>query len=699
MTYNKIRKIRYVLFPKGQTIIELVLVMGLAAILLPALLTSFSVSRDGTFQQKQRGYAAAYLKEVESAVKSIKSSGWSTVSSLTVGSSYHTEISSNKWIFVPGESTPDANGIKHKVVVSSVNRDATGAIVQSPAGSLDPSTKRLDITISWTKPSVSSIVSSLYLTRTENNAYTETTLAQFNLGTKSNTVAVTGVPNPTPTPGDGQIQLASSGGSPGGGDWCQPNKSIKEIDLPKNGVANAITAIAGPASDESTIFAGTGENASGVSFAKVNAPGAPPNPLLAATFSGYKTNTVFGEANYAYLATDNNAKEVVIMSLTQFSDSPINSNYLEVGSINLPGNINATRIYVTNNKAFILGSDKRLYIYDITNRAFNYGTADYLGKVAISGLGKKIIVNGSYAYIATDATANQFQIANIANPSNPTIIGQLTLGNNQTGIDVFVDTLTASPTRAYFISSALSPGSDFFIIDISTKNNPKLVTGYLGYDTNGMNPTGITVTTGNIALIVGKNGSEQYQVIRIDNETLPTKCAGLQYSSGINGIASVLQSSGYAYSYIVTGDSNYELKIILGGAGEKYSLSGVYESPTFDAGSTVAFNRFVASINQPTGTSMKLQVATSPPNLSDNCNSGITFTYLGPNGTSDSNDQFYVSTTGMTQLTGLMPLINYPSPTPTYKNPGRCMRYKAIFSTNDNSVSPALFNFSLNYSQ
>ena len=60
--------------------------------------------------------------------------------------------------------------------------------------------------------------------------------------------------------GDGEVVLGATGGV---GDWCQPTLAITALDLPKSGVANAISAIQG------TLAAGTGENASGVSYANV----------------------------------------------------------------------------------------------------------------------------------------------------------------------------------------------------------------------------------------------------------------------------------------------------------------------------------------------------------------------------------------------------------------------------------------------
>ena len=55
----------------GQTLIELILVMGIAAIVLPALLTGLFASRNGKPQQEQRMQAVSVLKESEQAVRNM----------------------------------------------------------------------------------------------------------------------------------------------------------------------------------------------------------------------------------------------------------------------------------------------------------------------------------------------------------------------------------------------------------------------------------------------------------------------------------------------------------------------------------------------------------------------------------------------------------------------------------------------------
>ncbi|OGK22064.1 hypothetical protein A2866_05810 [Candidatus Roizmanbacteria bacterium RIFCSPHIGHO2_01_FULL_39_8] len=660
---------------RGQSLIEILIAMSLITILIPALVVGLTTSREGKAQQIQRLKAVNLMREAQEAVRSVREKGWTT---FAVNGIYHPQINSvdHSWQLIePGEITSD--GFSRTVTISDVRRTNNGVIDQTGGTYIDPSTKQVIISVTWEKPLHTSFVTTSYITRHENIAYTWTTQADFDSSgsEKINTFS-------TDTSG-GEIILGAGGG---GGNWCQPSKSITEVDLPKSGIANAISAI------EGSVFAGTGDNASGVSFAKISleTDQNPPAASTTATFDGFKTNAVFGENDYVYLGTDNNSQEVVIIDLTQYSDPPTNKKYKQIGSINLPGNINANGIYVVNNIAYVLGSDSKLYLYNITNRSHDYGTSEYSGQLGLSGKGKKILVNGSYAYIATDSTTNQFQIVNVSNINSPTLTGQLTLGSSQRGVDLYVDIQTGDLTRAYFVTDLSGSNSDFFIINVSNKTTPQIVTGFKGFNTNGMNPKGVTIVPGNKAIIVGSGGTDQYQVVDITDETATlTTCAKLQYSTGINGVASVLQSNGYAYSYIITGDASTELKIILGGAGGQYSSAGTYESSILNTNYTTAFNSFSATVAQPPNTSIKFQVAARA--VDGVCPTTTDYTYVGPNG---DQEQYFVSSTDPSMIQGVIPIIT----TGTYTNPSMCFRFKAWLSTTASTSTPLLYDFTVNYS-
>jgi hypothetical protein len=176
--------------------------------------------------------------------------------------------------------------------------------------------------------------------------------------------------------------------------------------------------------------------------------------------------------------------------------------------------------------------------------------------------------------------------------------------------------------------------------------------------------------------------------LNISNETAPASCAGLSYATGVFGVASVLQSNGYAYSYIITGDASAELKVILGGAGGQFVNTGTFTSAPFNPGYQTAFNRFTATVVKPSSTSLTLQIASAALDGNGTCTNS-SYTYVGPDGTTGTS--FSVSGT---TISGAVPFLTSGN----YQNPGHCFRYKTTFSTPDSTQSPELYDMTVNYS-
>ncbi|OGF99724.1 hypothetical protein A2Y99_02010 [Candidatus Gottesmanbacteria bacterium RBG_13_37_7] len=630
----------------GQSLIELVIVIGLTSIFLPVVLTGLVSSREGKAQQGQRLNATALLNEANEAVRSVREGGWTT---FAVNDVYHPQISGNSWTLQPLEE--ELNGFTRKIEVSDVYRDTDGAIVAS-GGRIDPSTKKVITTVSWNTPFPSAISSTGYLTRYLNNlTSSQTTEADFNQSTGDGIVITNDL--------GGEIQL----GIGGGGSWCDPNLSMTAFDLPKQGVANGISAI------EGWVFAGTGDNASGESYAKVQISNdKPPVATLIGTFSKSKTNGVFGETNYGYIATDTNSKEIIILDIASLP-------YTEIGYFNSPDVTDANSIFVTGNTGYMTAGNV-LYNFDLTQKTDSRPALDSDG-VTLSEIGNKVTVVGNYAYVASSSTSIQLQIIDVSNPANLTIVGQAQV-DGLGGKDIFVN---SSGTRAYLVTDTSLTQKEFFIIDITTKTGDRPTLG--SYDSNGMNPKGVTVVPGNRAIIVG-TGGEEYQVIKITDETNPTHCGGLNIDTGINGLSSVLETDGDAYSYIITGDAGSELKIIEGGPGGSHSTEGWFESHTFiDPGFPVAFNHFTVNSVLPILTSLRYQMAAAD-SIDGSC-SGVNFSYVGPDGTGDT----YFSGSSR---------IPFDDDGIGYENPGSCFRYKIYFSTQEITMTPVFYDITVNYS-
>lgn len=670
------------LIKKGQTLIELLIIMALLAILLPVLLAGFTSSINGKASQEQQLKATALLKEAEEGIRTVRESGWNNIPASNPITTYHIESDGLTWQLVAGAA--NINGLNEGIIIDSAYRLNGTLVDQGTSGAqIDPSTKKFTITISWDTPLPRSISSTIYLVRLDNIAKTYSTHIDsadylgFDPGIKSGTEVV----DTTGTfADDAQIQLAAGGG---GGDWCDPTKSITEVDLPKQGTANAISAT------EGKVFVGTGENASGVSFAKISLTTDQPQPTVTPSpypiFNNYKTNGVYGEGDYAYLTTDTSHKQGVIIHLTEFTDPPINLTYKEVGVLDIgAGSVRGQSMFVANNMAYLTASDSKLYIFDITNKSSP--ELKNTGGLALGGVGKKILVSGNnYAYIAIDSTNSQLKIVDVGTPTAPEIKGNLNLNTGQKGIDIYINTSLSNPDTAYLATDYISGQNNFYKINVSNPQSPT-VDGS-SYSTNEMQPTGVTVVTGNIGIIVGTGGTYQYQVINLSTMTSCTP--GLQYSTGVRGVSSVLQGNGYAYSYIITGDDNAELKIILGGGqgSGTYASSGTYYSPVFDNSTSTAYNRFFGNTYQPSlSTTLEMQVAVS--NTDSSCDSG-NFTYVGPD--ADINTRFTL-TNG--SFNGVIPYKTISS----YINPGRYFCFKVYFETDNNNETPVLQDLSFNYS-
>lgn len=667
---------------KGQSLIELLVVMGLAAVLMPPIFTGFMSARDGKAQQRQRLLATSLMKETQEETRNIRERGWSY---LAPTGTYHPALSGSSLSLVAGAT--GVNGFTQQVVVDDVYRNANGAIVISPTpGILDPSSKKISTTISWTTPRISSINHVTYMTRFRDNlSYSETTKAQFNndpthLSIFDKTTAVNTAGSTLVD--DGEVDMGLGGLS----DWCNPAQSVTTVNLSRQGIPTAISAI------EGSVITGTGGNASGPTFAQTSFPLA----QVSGTYDNNKANGVFRDQDhYGYIATTDHNAEVKILDLNQFSNPPTNDKFLNVGWFDAPGNgqTYGKSVYVLNNIGYLTTLDNKFYTFDLSSKSDSrprFGTYD----LDLTAVGNKVVVinKGSkiYAFVAINSTTTQLKVIDVTDPTNPSVVAWYQTNNNQPGIDVVTN---PTGTRAYLVTSYASGKKDFFILDISAS----ILSGNLpligDYDTGGMTPDGVAIATGNRAIIVGTGGSYQYVVLKLDDESSPVTCPkiGLSIASGAFGVSTVIQSNGDAYAYIVTGDTNAELKIIEGGPGGSFGYNGIYTSAPFDTdgGFVHAFNRFTANVSVPSQTSISLQVAVA--NAGTNGCVNANYTFIGPNSADYGNSHFQPVGT---VITGLIPLVTFQN----YVNPGRCFKYKAYLNTPDSSRTPALLDMTINYS-
>src|SRR3989344_5205169 len=106
---------------RGQLILELILAMGLSAIMLPALLVGLVASRGGKAQQLQRMDAISLTREAYEAIRVVRERGWSYVSA---NGTYYLTLDGDTWILATGSAT--ISGFMRYVTIDDVFRDING---------------------------------------------------------------------------------------------------------------------------------------------------------------------------------------------------------------------------------------------------------------------------------------------------------------------------------------------------------------------------------------------------------------------------------------------------------------------------------------------------------------------------------------------------------------------------------------------
>jgi len=107
----------------------------------------------------KKNITASYLAaEAIEATRAIKDEDWTIISSLSIGSALHPAQSGSpaKWSLTSGSEI--INGFTRQIVLANVYRNSNDNIVQS-VDTLDPNTKKITATVSWSDQGQSQQVS------------------------------------------------------------------------------------------------------------------------------------------------------------------------------------------------------------------------------------------------------------------------------------------------------------------------------------------------------------------------------------------------------------------------------------------------------------------------------------------------------------------------------------------------------------
>lgn len=623
---------------KGQSLVELLIVIGLFVVIAPAILTGFVSSREARPQRERRLESLVLLREAEEALRTVREEDWANIdSNITMGSAYHPEIFGSTWTLVSGSETVNT-AFTRQIVINDVQRDSGGAIVAS-GGTVDDSTKAATITVSWTEPIAASSEATVYLTRSyDNDVWSETSQSNFDSGTFTNTVSTTS--------SGGEVELDQSSG--GSGDWATP---VLEGSYDNSGNDDAQGVFVDGAYAYWGRSSGSGDDFIIMDISDPSNVSKEGGADLGGT--GYD---IYVSGNYAYVATSNNSQELQVFDISD------KTNPTEIDNIDLGDKRDAYSVYGTGNYIYVGkdasgGGNREIYIIDVSDP----NNISEVGSIELGDDVNDIKIAGNYMYIATDGT--EFLIYDISSPTSPSSVGSYDAPSGSDGEGVFVDDAN---DRAYLVTRS-SSGSEFYIIDISSKSSPSLI----GSFDIGNHANNVWVVCDLAFIANDQNSSVSITILDISSEGSPVLYGTYDNSSDVYDLA---VSADGAYLYAATTNNASEFLALSGGGGScdgsGYLTSGTFESQSFDAGSEVAFNYLTHSFTEPANQDLNLQYAVN--------NDDTTWNFIGPDGTGGT----YFEDDGQIPLGSIK---------------GRYFRYKVYF-TGDGSDTPVFEDFSVNYS-
>jgi len=134
---------------KGFFLVEVIVAVSVIATVLLFLLSGIQDSVEASQRSLERMQASYLLEEGAEALRGLRSSGWSAISSLQSNTTYYLSWSGSSWSITTTPQTVDS--FTRTITAESVYRDGNGDIAGS--GTIDTGTKKITVTVTWNAPS------------------------------------------------------------------------------------------------------------------------------------------------------------------------------------------------------------------------------------------------------------------------------------------------------------------------------------------------------------------------------------------------------------------------------------------------------------------------------------------------------------------------------------------------------------------
>lgn len=247
------------------------------------------------------------------------------------------------------------------------------------------------------------------------------------------------------------------------------------------------------------------------------------------------TKKIVSSINWQF-SSGRNSSVSLATYLTNWTRSLIGNwaNQFQEASINIFGANDGRKIKVQDDFAYVIRNDGApdFAVVNIANTA----SPAIIGSLNLSGVPENIYVSGNYAYIASQNDTQELQIINISNPSLPAVVGYYDIPGTADANGIFVN-----GSYAYLVRDS-SADKELVIVNVSNPNSPTL-TGSLEL---GASAYEIAVI-GNYAYVASGHNSQELQVVNVSAPNSPS-FAG---SYNISGTSDALTIEGFSNNVIL----------------------------------------------------------------------------------------------------------------------------------------------------
>lgn len=196
---------------------------------------------------------------------------------------------------------------------------------------------------------------------------------------------------------------------------------------------------------------------------------------------------------------------------------------LQAASIDISGVANGRKIQVQGNYAYMIRLDgsPNFSVIDVTNPASPIS----IGSLTLSGTPTNIAVSGNFVYISSTNNSQELQIIDVSNASAPFVAGVYNAPGTADANGVYVNGTTVYLVRVN------SSADEFAIVDAATPSLPVTV-GSLNLGANGNE----VVVSDSFAYVASNADSQELQVINITAPAFPTLAGSLNLSGATNAV-------------------------------------------------------------------------------------------------------------------------------------------------------------------